>query len=66
MKETWKAKEAREELESKWSQASSDPHPKKPVLSGCSPCGIYKEDGRVAEIEDAHLGEDSSIQCVVT
>jgi hypothetical protein len=65
-KETWKAKEARVELEAKWSQALSDPHPKKLVLSSCPPCGRCKEDGRVAEIEDAYLGEDGSIQCVVT
>jgi hypothetical protein len=65
-KKTWKAREAREELEAKWSQVSSDPHLKKSVLSSCPPCGRCKEDGRVAEIEDAYLGEDGSIQCVVT
>ena len=65
-KETWKAREAREELEAKWSQASSDLHPKKQVLFSHLPGGKGKEDGRVADIEDVYLGEDGSIQCVVT
>jgi hypothetical protein len=65
-KETCKVREAREELEAKWSQASSDPHPKKQLLLSHLPGGKGKEDGRVADIKDAYLGEDGSIQCVVT
>ena len=65
-KETWKAREAREELEAKWSQQHLDRHPPKRALSGHLLYGRVEEDGRVAEIEDVYLGEDGSIQCVVT
>jgi hypothetical protein len=50
MKETCKAREAREELEAKWSQVSSDLHPKKQVFFSHLPGG-KKEDGKVADIE---------------
>jgi hypothetical protein len=60
-KETWKATEAREELEVKWSQASSESHQKKRALSHGLHRGKEKEDNRVAEIEVIHLEEDGSI-----
>jgi hypothetical protein len=49
-KETCKARDAREELEAKWSQASSDLHPKKQVFFSHLPGG-KKEDGKVADVE---------------
>jgi hypothetical protein len=64
-KETWKAREAREKLEAKRSQAS-DPCRKKQALSVDPNCGRGEVDDRVADMEDVYLGEDGSIQCVVT
>jgi hypothetical protein len=40
--------------------------PPKGAFSGHLPYGRVEEDGRVADIEDVYLGEDGSIQCVVT
>jgi hypothetical protein len=53
-------------LEAKWSQTTLDRQPPKGALSGYLPYGRVEEDGRVADIEDVYLGEDGSIQCVVT
>jgi hypothetical protein len=68
-KETWKAREAREVLEevvAERSQTWSDRYRKKraPFVSLSS--GMGKAAGKVADIEAVFLGEDGSVQCLVT
>lgn len=68
-KETWKAREAREVREAmelqRYHTSSHSSRPKQaPFVYRRH--GIGEVDRRVANIEDVYLGEDGSIQCVVT
>ena len=68
-KETWKAREAREareKVEVKPSQTLSNPYRKKQTPFIGADSGRGKVVSKVADIEDVYLGEDGSIQCLVT
>jgi len=68
-KETRKAREAREAqeaVEAQRSHTSLRSSRTKQAYFVCPSRGVARVDGRVADVEDAYLGEDGSIQCVVT
>lgn len=53
-------------LKAKWYQTSSDPHRKTQTLADGPGCARVEVDHWMTHNEDVFVGEDGSIECVVT